>query len=309
MLLKNAMVYTLINPIEPNATLLNDLCEVEKSNDCGKSQMETWGWHSPESWNGVFIREVEGKIIICLRKHVRVIDLGAINELADKTIKEIEKAEGRKTFRKERKQIKEDVLISKMPSALTKSALIFGYIDTVQNRIVIDTNSTKTAEKFLNVLRETLGGLSVEPWSPPINLQREMSAWLALKTKEPGELVIQGDCSLEDQDNGKITLSNQDLDCDEVRDLINGGMTVVNLRLMVPGAIFTLYSDFTIRKIKWLDEVILANDNLEDQDSLFAADFIISYTVINNLLKLITDMSENKAVINQIPEEHEIEEF
>ena len=64
--------------------------------------------------------------------------------------------------KKEREQIKEDVIFELLPRAFSRTTVtLHAYINTKENIIVVNTSSRGKAEDVLSLLRKTLGTLPV----------------------------------------------------------------------------------------------------------------------------------------------------
>lgn len=190
MFFKNAAFYTL-KKWDMSLDWLNERLGDMASKDCHKTQLETIGWSKPLGKHGSTYFHAQGQyIMLRMRKHKRVVDIAAVNELVDKKIEAIEKVESRQVFKKEKAAIKETVLMDVLPDALTKSEYTNLFIDTKSKMICVDASNSRTADIILCLLRETIGSLpcvSVQVKGVP---KHDTTTWL--RTNSPPEGIVLG---------------------------------------------------------------------------------------------------------------------
>src|SRR3546814_16706365 len=76
---------------------------------------------------------------------------------------EIEAEQMRKVYKKERDQIKDEIIQAFLPRAFIRKSGTFAAIDAERGLILVNSASPKKAEHLLSTLREANGSLPVRP--------------------------------------------------------------------------------------------------------------------------------------------------
>ena len=129
---------------------------------CTSYEKSCMGWVSPLS-NAAFLSEGEDNkpmlthvvgdyIMLCAQKQDRLLPATVVREATDEKVGEIEHRQARKIYRKERREIQDDVFSSLLPRAFTRSARIHAYIAVKEKLLVVDAATAPKAEEFLNKL-------------------------------------------------------------------------------------------------------------------------------------------------------------
>ena len=161
---KNLKIYRFTQAFDTTPEELEELLAEEPFTPCGRQSKESLGWSAPLGRTGVQLAHTAGGYtMLCLQKEDRILPASVINEALIDRVESLEAKEGRKIFRKERLQLKDDVVAELLPKAFTKRQKIFGYICPKERLLVLNTSSQNQAETFLSFLRNTLGSLPVVP--------------------------------------------------------------------------------------------------------------------------------------------------
>ncbi|WP_410965022.1 recombination-associated protein RdgC, partial [Salmonella sp. SAL04286] len=80
-------------------------------------------------------------------------------------VDEIEAQQMRKVYKKERDQLKDEIVQTLLPRAFIRRSSTFAAIAPSLGLILVDSASAKKAEDLLSTLREALGSLPVRPLS------------------------------------------------------------------------------------------------------------------------------------------------
>ena len=216
-----------------------------------------------------------------------------IRDALEDKVEQIEQEQDRKVFSKEKKLLKDDVVMSLLPKAFTRHQDIFAYIDVTEGWLVVDASSFNKAEELTSYLRETIGSLPIinTPLkNPPSHL---MTQWLAQKTQLPSPFVLGDECELREpgDEGGQIKASKQALISEEISVHLEVGKQVSKLALCWDDALtFVLGDDLVIRKLKFTDVIQDKLDDIHAETAAeqFDADFsVMSLTLrqlINNLV-------------------------
>ena len=289
---KNIHIYRFTKTFRHSINKIEESLEGQLFQPCGSIDLFKAGWAPPLGRHGEMLtHSTEGAIMVCAKRQDKVLPASVINEQVEEHALAIEAAEGRKVFRKERSSLKEDVIQTLLPKAFVKSSLNFAYIAPKDGWILINTASTTRAEEILNLLRESLGSLSVIPPSPKHEPLKLMTRWL--KTgKLPKGFTLTDECEMVDarDEGGTIRCKNQDLASEEISSHLDAGKMVTKVGLCWNDTIsFVLDENLTIKKIRYADELLEKLD--EYNAETFAEQFDLEFSFMPLELKgLITDL-------------------
>lgn len=98
-------------------------------------------------------------------------------------VDEIEAQQMRKVYKKERDQLKDEIVQTLLPRAFIRRSSTFAAIAPSLGLILVDSASAKKAEDLLSTLREALGSLPVRPLSVKVAPTATLTDWV--KTRKP----------------------------------------------------------------------------------------------------------------------------
>ncbi|MDX9875719.1 MAG: recombination-associated protein RdgC, partial [Spongiibacteraceae bacterium] len=228
---KNALLYRLTGPIEGLEHIEARLAQTPYV-PCGSQDMQRIGWTPAMPESEELSHQANGYVLVCLRKQQKILPGAAVAEALDERIRKIETEQGRKVYRKERKELKEEVTIDLLPRALTRSSRAYAFIDTQRNLIVVDSSSRTRAEELLTQLRKDLGSLPLEPLETRNQPTALMTDWLN-NNSLPAGFALGQQCELRDarESSNVVRVRGQDLRSDEVLQHIEVGKQVTRLEL------------------------------------------------------------------------------
>jgi len=162
---KNLRLYQLVkNPLPEDEMMLEDQLAEHTFKGCGSQDLQSVGLVSPLGKHGEMLsHSVAECVVFCVKKQDKVLPASVVNELLNDRIEEIEEEQARKVYRKERAQLKDELMMDLLPKAFTKSRLTYAYIDKKQQWLVVNSSSATAAEEVINVLRNALGSFSLVP--------------------------------------------------------------------------------------------------------------------------------------------------
>lgn len=177
---KNLMVYRASLPVSLDqlSAALGDRIFTP----CGKLDLVKSGWWPPLGGvNNELTHTVDGCVMLCLRTQKKLVPADVVSAEVAARVAEL----GRPVFRKERRELKEDVYMTLLPRAFVQDRYTFGYFDLRAGKLIIDTASPSVAEQFVSALREALGGLKCHF----VETETKPGAWLTGlgDTTEPPE--------------------------------------------------------------------------------------------------------------------------
>ena len=292
---KNLILYRFTQKFELSTEELEEKLGEKRFRSCGSQDMSTYGWVPPLGRHGDMLTHATGDfIMITARKEEKILPTSVIKDTLEERIETIEQKEHREVFSKEKKALKEDILMELLPKAFTKSQKTFAYIDCKEGWMVVDASSFKKAEELTSCLRECLGSLPIV--NPPLkNIPSvTMTQWLKEEPQIVAPFALGNECDLREpgDEGGQINVRKQELISDEIKAHLDAGMQVSKLALLWDDAqTFVLGDDMIIRKLKFTEVI---QDQLDDIETETAAEqFDADFSVMTlSLRKLINDLVE-----------------
>jgi recombination associated protein RdgC len=275
---RNLQLYRLGQDFVLTPEELDERLQASAFRGCGRMELLATGWVPPLGRAGQqLVHAANGYCMVCLRKEEKILPAGVIRQLLEDRVAEIEAAEAREIYRRERMRMKEEIIVDLLPRALTRVSNLFAYIDIRLGLLVVDSASAARAETLVSQLRTTLGRFPATPLQARHALSDAMTRWVtgAAETREfqPGD-----ECLLRhpDPDGGVISCRHQDLAATEVRNHIRNGKFVVRLAMHWRERLaFVLHDDLSIHRLRFEDVIREAEQDTQADDpvSRFDLDF------------------------------------
>lgn len=297
---KNARLYRLLSPITVN---MNEALAQHPFHPCGNTDAERYGFVPPCPGSEMLVHSAVHYGMICAKKQEKILPGAAVRDALAAKVEQISQAENRPISRAERNALKDEIILSMLPKAFTRSRLEFAYIDLKAGLIVVDAGTAKQAEDMLSKLREALGSLRCVPVSTKNITTQSMTHWVQ-NSEAPHAFEIGGDVELESTKDGRVVrCKNHDLTTAEVINHIHSGMAVTKLEMVWREAItFHVDSSLGIKGIKFADAISdKANDgNPETKAEQFDSDFRVMTVELTNFINdfLSAFGGEDKSLID-----------
>jgi recombination associated protein RdgC len=231
---KNAMYYR-INSAE-NLVVLNDAAQLEEALSGVPeglptgSQWRRLGFTTPYAgfsenlvWSGPNFN------IVTLAIHERDLKGTTIKEHIAARVRKIEEREGRKCYRKEVAQIRDDVEAMLLPKAFIKHSYITAMI--TGDMIIIDSSGAKKSEDLLDYLRSALGTLSVRPLTFNLSIDIGLTEHMQGKNALGDQIALLSQATLVNSVKAKVGFKDVDLTDDEPQQYIQQGFRASELAL------------------------------------------------------------------------------
>ncbi|WP_237065521.1 recombination-associated protein RdgC [Microbulbifer guangxiensis] len=286
---KNLRVYRLTKEFDLSAEKLNELLEPQAFVPCGSQDAARYGWVPPLGRHGSeLVHATNGYLMVCAKKQEKVIPAGVVNEKVEERAQAISEKEHRQVGRKEKQNLKDEVLLEMRPKAFARSRLHYAYIAPRDGWVVVDASSASAAEELLEHLREALSSLAVIPLSAKNLPQQAMTHWLTAP-EAPVNFEFGHECELRDpKDSGSvIRCKNQDLCAEEIHNHLVAGMQVHKLGLVWNGGVeFVVDHQLSLKRVKFSDELVEKADSADSENAAqrFDADFSVMTLEISALL-------------------------
>lgn len=294
----NIYFFKFTQPFALDQDELEKSLEALKFTPCGTLDMSKFGWTSALGNNtDAYTHIGNGNIYLRAKKEEKILPSSVIKDLLEEKVANIEKAESRPVKKKEKEQIKEDIIHSLLPQAFTKSSFISGYIDTNNQLLLINVSSKNKADDFMALLRKAIGTLPVEPVRKDGTIELLLTHWLkdqALPAQF--ELEMEAEFKSPEEDGAVIKVKQQDLTADEVTHHMDKGKQVTKIALTWQERIsFIIQDDISLKRVKFGELIKEQNDDIPNEDKLakMDADFTLMAAEFGELLPyLIKEVGE-----------------
>lgn len=288
---KNLTVYRLASPWNHTQAGLEELLGGLRFEKCGPTQEKSVGWVEPRGIdNAALVESVAGHQILKLMIETKVVPSRAVADRAAEEAKKFEETNGRKMSKKEMRDLKDELRLSMLPMAFTKSAAVLIWIDPSAQLLMVDSASQARIDEVMTFLVKAIEGLAVQLVHTETSTTAAMASWLATK-EAPAGFTVDRECELRANDESKavVRYTRHSLDSDEVAQHIAAGKTPTKLAMTYSDRVSFLLTDtLQLKKIAFLDGVIQDRASAGDKkDDAFDADVAIT---TGELVKLLPDL-------------------
>lgn len=278
---RNATIYRFAVDYLPEVfiadNLLTEALDSKKAREPASQEISAIGFVPPFSRHedAELFERCGSSVYLMLEKAERVLPGKAIRQAVEKKVAEIEANECRKVYAKERGQIKDEIIMAKLPQTLVQKSRTAILIDWPY--LIVDSASSKKADEALTVLRQALGSLPVRPISTKLSPGFTMTEWVKHGLAD-GHTIALGEafkCSVPSSNGQTLSGSNVELDSEPVQHALGEGYEITELELQV-GDLDTHYTTYltlsdklTLKRIGW--SPIMAEQVVSDagEDSSF----------------------------------------
>lgn len=288
---KNAIIYRISNPM----SLMAQLATIEQQllpfqfTPCGSQDTARTGWVPATAFSQTLAHQANGQYLLTVQRQEKILPGPVIKQELNARIAKLESEQGRKLKKTEKDSLKDEVLQSLLPRAFTKDSRTQLWIDVMSGLIVVDASSARKAEDALALLRKSLGSLPVIPLTIENPVELTMTEWVR-SGNAPAGFAIGDAAELKAilADGGIARVKKQDLVSDEIKTHIEAGKLITKLALDWQQRVtFTLTDDAILTRLKFCDELIDQNDDIDREDVLarFDADFTLMTGELSALIK------------------------
>lgn len=285
---RNLRIYRLIGELPCAGAELGEHLGEAAFVPCASMDTRRVGWVPPLGATAVALtHSVNDFHLVCMRTQQKLLPAAAIREVLDEQILQREAAEGRKLHKRERVNLKDEVIQTLLPRALTRSQLTFAFLAAARGLLLVDSPTPARAEDLLSLLRDSLGRLPIRPLVPRHNPVELMTRWLA-GNRLPAGLRLGQYCDLRDPLNAAnvVRCRQQDLATREVREHLEAGKQVGALGLQWKERLgLVLTEDLAVRQITY-PEIVRNDSGIDpelDATARFDADFALMSLELDQL--------------------------
>ncbi len=292
---RNARVFRFTKPFDITAEALEEKLQSDEFKPCGPQETTRQGWVPPlGKHSDMLVHSTNGYHLVALRKEEKILPGPVVKELVEERAEVIEAEQGRKVRRKEKDEIKEQVMLEMLPQAFSKNRRCFAYLAPKDGVLVVDAGSSKQAEDLASFLRKSLGSLPVRPPAVEQAPAFTFTGWLNETVDLPATVTLGSECELKDpsEDGGVVRCKGLDLQADEIRNHLDTGMQVTKLAVTWDDSLsFVLDEELGIRRLKFGDTLQEKLDDVDADDA--AARFDAAFALMTlELARLIPGLLE-----------------
>ena len=276
---RNLTPFRLVEPLPLNAEALTARLESHAFQPCLSHQPSSAGWTAPLGRKARdLIHAVAGRWLFCLRTEEKLLPAMVINQELAERVAVIEDEQRRPVRRREKQELREQLVHELLPRALTRSRRSYAYLDTASGWLVVDSASPRMVEELTGTLRKTLDSLPIAPPRIKQSPAAVMTAWL-VAGQAPADFAFGDVCELQEggETGGVVRCRGQDLTGDEIRAHLDAGKQAVQLGLIWNGRVaFVLDEALLVRRLHFLDVVQESlRDGADSAEALFDAEFAL----------------------------------
>lgn len=295
MFFKNLTVYRLADCAQWNEATLEAALQKMPAKPCGSQQESTYGFAAPFGSNedAPLVHASNGYLLVKTQQEDRVLPSSVVKDAVKEKVGAIEAAEARKVYKKEKDQIKDEVIQTLLPRAFIKKSHLYAAIDPRSGLLLVDASSPRKAEALLSALRSALGTLKAQPIAAKDSPIASFTQWVKAQ-EAPGGLFVLDECELRDtaEDGGIVRIKRDDLAGDEVRSHLDAGKVVTLLNLAWQDKLsFVLDEKLRIKRVRFEDllQSQAEQDGGDDPAGQFDADFVLMMTTFGEFLPALLD--------------------
>lgn len=273
MFIKNLNAYKLETKLAKAE--LTEVLESKLAREPGTQELSAYGFAAPVKQSSELVIEAGDYMLICAEENKRDLPSSVVKAEVDKQVEKIESEQCRKVYKKERDQIRDEVIMRLLPSAFIKASRIYAIICNKSSMIYIGHSSKTKCEEMLNAIRSVIGSLPVRP----LEFNHDPRAAMTRILRVGSEWFLFGlKATLKDIEGVEtVKFTNHDLSSDEVTDHIDAGKVVTELEMLsVRDIRFTLNDNLTLKQIKYPER--------EDGESDFIDDLVIAGGLLTVLI-------------------------
>jgi recombination associated protein RdgC len=297
---KNIIIYRVNRDIKFDPATLEQQLDEFKLTPCGSQDKQKFGWVSALPACGMFTHVSGGHILIRAGKQEKILPASCIMKLVNERVAVMEAEEGRPLRKAEKDDIRDDIVMDKLPTAFIKETFTNVFIFPVDGLIVVDTSTHKKAEDTLALLRKSMGSLPCIPLIPQIAVETTLTEWVKTGDVPSGyEIGNAADMKSILDDGGTVKLKNNELTSDAVHQHIEEDKMVIALELSWQDRIsFVLKENMQLSRVNFGDVITDQNEDIprEEVHARMDADFALAagemLALINSLINVLGGLDE-----------------
>ncbi|MDF4421701.1 recombination-associated protein RdgC [Vibrio parahaemolyticus] len=277
MFFKNLVPYTFTRDFALDAAELEKRLKENQFVPCGDHDSKKIGWVAPTLKEGgeSLVHAANGCILIAMKEQEKLLPPKVVKEMLEARVEEKELELGRTLKRKEKSDLKDDIIKLNLPKAFVTSKTTYAVIMPELDLLFVNATNRSAAEKLTTFLRKTIGSLPVSIPTTKKPVSTVMTEWLRTGAPEGYELGDKVDLMHPVEGGGTVKMANKDLAGEEVAFMLEQEhmATVMTLK-RAEVATFTITEDLLVKGVTFESEILDQNDDIaDDKLARFDADF------------------------------------
>lgn len=256
----NALIYRCTSTAS-----LNTYLEEERLKACPPHAKFIYGWLPVMS--EMFVHEIAGASLFSLGKEERILPKNVIHRILNEQIINLETQRGYPVKRAERAQLAEELEFQLLPKAFCIQKRLPALLDSVNQRLIINTSSATQAGQLLALLRKSAPDTQIEPFTTAQSIQSTLTSWVSNPETLPSNFSLASYCLLIDPNDEKkrFQCKGYELPAEEVCQLLSQGLQVIEVELVWQDRIsFILTHTLSFKKVRALDYLVDAFHEIRD---------------------------------------------
>jgi len=291
---RNLTPFRLVEPLPLDAEALATRLESHAFLPCLSHQPSSSGWTPPLGRKARdLVHAAAGRWLMCLRTDEKLLPAMVINQELAERIAVIEDEQRRPVRRREKQELREQLVHELLPRALTRSRRSYAYLDPAGGWLVVDSASPRMVEELTGALRNTLESLPIAPPRLRQAVAPTLTAWL-VAGQAPPDFDFGDICELQEsgEHGGVVRCRGQDLTGDEIRAHLDAGKQVTLLGLIWKERVALVLDEaLIVRRLRFLDVVReTLRDSADSPAALFDAEFALMTGELALLLPRLLDV-------------------
>lgn len=291
MLFKQVQLFNLNKEISIKTSSVLPKLEALQFTPCLPSFPSSCGWAAPlQEEHAPLVHQAGKYLVFCVQHEEKILPASVVRDAVEEKIKEIEQREDRKVYAKEKRDMRTEMTQTMLPKAFSKKALVYGYIDTEEQLLVLNTTHKERTKIFLSLLKKSL-----DVDATPLKLKKVgyvLTQWINSDAVPKGVTILDKSV-LQDPNQVQriIRTQAQDIYSTPMQDFLKEGFEIKQLALAWQDAIeFTIAEGLIIKNIKYRDELLSASEEeIEHAAQKFDANFIIMAETFNQLVPVLLE--------------------
>lgn len=292
---KNLSILRLTEPFTLTSSELEKCLEAARFRPCGSLEPMTYGWCPPLGKDeSPLVHVANGFLMICAMKEEKILPASVVNDMVFERVAEIEDRQNVSLRKKQRDEIREEVIQDLLPRAFTHARRTYAYLDPKGGWLVMDSASAKRAEELASLLRRSIESL---PVALPATQERPaavMTRWL-MHNDRPADITIESECELRspEEDGGIVRCKRQDLAAPEIQNHLEVGKEVMKLAMTWDDRLsFVLDESLGVKRLQFLDMVQdqAAEVEAANEAERFDVDFSIMTLELSRFLPRLLEL-------------------
>ncbi|WP_068828517.1 recombination-associated protein RdgC [Pseudomonas sp. BMS12] len=287
---RNLLVYRLTQDLPFDAEALEAALATKLARSCASQELTTYGFIPPfgKGADAPLVHVSGDFLLVAARKEERILPGSVVRDALKEKVDQIEAEQMRKVYKKERDQLKDEIVMSFLPRAFVRRSATFAAIAPKLGLILVDSASAKRAEDLLSTLREVLGSLPVRPLAVKMAPTATLTDWVKAQQAAPDFFVLD-ECELRDvnEDGGVVRCKRQDLTSEEIQLHLSSGKLVTQLSLAWQDKLsFVLDDKLVIKRLRFEDllQDQAAQDGGDDALGQLDASFMLMMLTLSDFL-------------------------